>query len=235
MPTGETLHSGCFWECHKTTAASTTLSDCHLYQTKIHWSPNVSRSFCTYCHQDHSWSVSVVLTITTVTFREMNKRQTYEQANKVFDKAVKLEQDFGEYFTGQSHCQQKIFVLTIWDIGFDFFFLSDLVIYCHWSLKSVNSVVVCKSIGNWPSSSLEPWPQWIISIHDFKFYLWPDGVCLFMIWLFGFIKQLNWLINRRISWLGYFLGGGGTLVLMQPNNTPLSLCVCLQLLYRVTH
>lgn len=32
----------------------------------------------------------------------MNKRQTYEQANKVFDKAVKLEQDFGEYFTGRS-------------------------------------------------------------------------------------------------------------------------------------
>ncbi|PWA18748.1 hypothetical protein CCH79_00005644 [Gambusia affinis] len=30
---------------------------------------------------------------------EMNKRQTYEQANKIFDKAVKLEQDFGEYFT----------------------------------------------------------------------------------------------------------------------------------------
>ncbi|XP_041846513.1 disks large homolog 3 isoform X3 [Melanotaenia boesemani] len=30
---------------------------------------------------------------------EINKRQTYEQANKVFDKAVKLEQDFGEYFT----------------------------------------------------------------------------------------------------------------------------------------
>lgn len=30
----------------------------------------------------------------------MNKRQTYEQANKVFDKAVKLEQDFGEFFTG---------------------------------------------------------------------------------------------------------------------------------------
>lgn len=36
----------------------------------------------------------------TVVFREMNKRQTYEQASKVFDKAVKLEQDFGEYFTG---------------------------------------------------------------------------------------------------------------------------------------
>ncbi|XP_051506213.1 disks large homolog 3-like isoform X4 [Myxocyprinus asiaticus] len=30
---------------------------------------------------------------------ELNKRQTYEQANKVFDKAVKLEQEFGEFFT----------------------------------------------------------------------------------------------------------------------------------------
>lgn len=32
--------------------------------------------------------------------RELNKRQTYEQANKVFDKAMKLEQEFGEFFTG---------------------------------------------------------------------------------------------------------------------------------------
>ncbi|KAJ6653553.1 hypothetical protein lerEdw1_009133 [Lerista edwardsae] len=30
---------------------------------------------------------------------EMNRRQTYEQASKVFDKAMKLEQEFGEYFT----------------------------------------------------------------------------------------------------------------------------------------
>ncbi|XP_074064609.1 disks large homolog 3 isoform X2 [Macrotis lagotis] len=30
---------------------------------------------------------------------EMNRRQTYEQANKIFDKALKLEQEFGEYFT----------------------------------------------------------------------------------------------------------------------------------------
>lgn len=39
-----------------------------------------------------------------VFYREMNKRQTYEQANKVFDKAVKLEQEFGEYFTGKHSC-----------------------------------------------------------------------------------------------------------------------------------
>lgn len=32
--------------------------------------------------------------------REMNKRLTEEQARKTFDRAVKLEQEFTEYFTG---------------------------------------------------------------------------------------------------------------------------------------
>lgn len=32
--------------------------------------------------------------------REMNKRLTEEQAKKTFDRAMKLEQEFGEYFTG---------------------------------------------------------------------------------------------------------------------------------------
>ena len=40
--------------------------------------------------------------------REMNRRQTYEQANKVFDKAMKLEQEFGEYFTGGFPEQARI-------------------------------------------------------------------------------------------------------------------------------
>lgn len=31
---------------------------------------------------------------------EMNKRFTEEQARKTFDRAVKLEQEFTEYFTG---------------------------------------------------------------------------------------------------------------------------------------
>ncbi|KFQ97201.1 Disks large 3, partial [Nipponia nippon] len=35
----------------------------------------------------------------TEALMEMNRRQTYEQAIKVFDKAMKLEQEFGEYFT----------------------------------------------------------------------------------------------------------------------------------------
>lgn len=44
----------------------------------------------------------------------MNRRQTYEQANKVFDKAMKLEQEFGEYFTGECSEQACIrFILFL--------------------------------------------------------------------------------------------------------------------------
>lgn len=32
--------------------------------------------------------------------REMNKRLTEEQARKTFDRAMKLEQEFAEFFTG---------------------------------------------------------------------------------------------------------------------------------------
>lgn len=32
--------------------------------------------------------------------REMNKRFSEEQARKTYDRAVKLEQEFTEYFTG---------------------------------------------------------------------------------------------------------------------------------------
>lgn len=41
--------------------------------------------------------------LTVVSFcREMNKRLTEEQARKAYDRAVKLEQEFTEYFTGES-------------------------------------------------------------------------------------------------------------------------------------
>lgn len=32
----------------------------------------------------------------------MNKRMTEEQAKKTYDRALKMEQEFGEYFTGKS-------------------------------------------------------------------------------------------------------------------------------------
>lgn len=34
--------------------------------------------------------------------REMNKRMTEEQAKKTYERALKMEQEFGEYFTGRS-------------------------------------------------------------------------------------------------------------------------------------
>ena len=35
--------------------------------------------------------------------RELNKRLTEEQAQKTYDRALKLEQEFGEYFTGEAN------------------------------------------------------------------------------------------------------------------------------------
>ena len=34
-------------------------------------------------------------------FREWNKRTTEDQARKMYDRAVKMEAEFGEYFTGK--------------------------------------------------------------------------------------------------------------------------------------
>lgn len=34
-------------------------------------------------------------------FREMNRRMTEEQGKKTFERALKMEQEFGEYFTGK--------------------------------------------------------------------------------------------------------------------------------------
>lgn len=33
-------------------------------------------------------------------FREMNKRMPEEQAKKLYDRAMKMESEFAEYFTG---------------------------------------------------------------------------------------------------------------------------------------
>lgn len=33
-------------------------------------------------------------------YREMNRRTTEDQAKKTFERALKMEQEFGEYFTG---------------------------------------------------------------------------------------------------------------------------------------
>jgi len=40
--------------------------------------------------------------------RDLNKRLTEEQAQKTFDRALKLEQEFGEYFTGNGGKEIKL-------------------------------------------------------------------------------------------------------------------------------
>ena len=43
---------------------------------------------------------------------EWNKRVTEDQARKGYERALKLEQEFGEYFTGKSICMLKILIFV---------------------------------------------------------------------------------------------------------------------------
>lgn len=40
--------------------------------------------------------------------RDINKRLTEDQAKKTFDRALKLEQEFGEFFTGMRFVHTKV-------------------------------------------------------------------------------------------------------------------------------
>jgi hypothetical protein len=48
----------------------------------------------------------------------MNKRMTEEQAKKTFERAMKMEQEFGEYFTGKTRrivtSERNVRVMKIW-------------------------------------------------------------------------------------------------------------------------
>merc|ERR1712098_439484 len=64
------LYPGCLCQCHK------RLHVAQLYPIAVFLKPK---------------SIESLL--------EMNKRMTEEQARKLFERAMKLEQEFGEYFT----------------------------------------------------------------------------------------------------------------------------------------
>uniref|UniRef100_A0A8C7V1G8 Discs, large homolog 3 (Drosophila) n=1 Tax=Oncorhynchus mykiss TaxID=8022 RepID=A0A8C7V1G8_ONCMY len=70
----------------------------NLYGTSILSVRAVAERHCTFTVNSIQQSLPV-LHNHVLCCRDMNKRQTYEQANKVFDKAIKLEQEFGEFFT----------------------------------------------------------------------------------------------------------------------------------------
>lgn len=44
--------------------------------------------------------------------REMNKRMTEEQAKKTYERALKMEQEFGEYFTGKFHINNPTLIAS---------------------------------------------------------------------------------------------------------------------------
>lgn len=46
------------------------------------------------------------------TCREMNRRMTEDQAKKTYDRALKMEQEFGEYFTG-NNCYSLYYITEI--------------------------------------------------------------------------------------------------------------------------
>lgn len=42
----------------------------------------------------------------------MNRRMTEEQAKKTFERALKMEQEFGEYFTGMNRLSSFYYILS---------------------------------------------------------------------------------------------------------------------------
>lgn len=72
------------------------------------------------------WNESLCCSVCV--FRNMNKRLTEDQARKTFDRAMKLEQEFGEFFTGTLLTK----TLTVVEIGHvRSWLLHDLVYLCH--------------------------------------------------------------------------------------------------------
>lgn len=94
---GQTLHFRREWKRHKEIASGATLPDCHIYQTKERRIYNVSIHHNVVDFQSYieGYNLNELNCC-----REMNKRMTEEQAKKTYERALKMEQEFAEYFTG---------------------------------------------------------------------------------------------------------------------------------------
>jgi len=66
-------------------------------------------------HAAETWLCSIfdILTRKLNVCREWNKCLTADQAEKLYEQATKLEQEFGEYFTGIVLCYNKYLLLEI--------------------------------------------------------------------------------------------------------------------------
>lgn len=61
----------------------------------------------------------------------MNKRTTEEQAKKTFDRAMKMEAEFGEYFTGNN--------IMITAFRFNQHFFQIIINFCLWKAMDINT------------------------------------------------------------------------------------------------
>lgn len=99
---GQALHFRCVWQRNKASPSCSIISNCNIHQTKISGFHYVCTKFMSkydifFCF------VESIIQLFIDFYREMNRRMTEEQAKKTFERALKMEQEFGEYFTGMSN------------------------------------------------------------------------------------------------------------------------------------
>lgn len=73
----------------------------------------------------------------------MNKRMTEEQAKKTFERAMKMEQEFGEYFTGKAKrtvtSERNVCVMQMW---LWYWLLYTLLVPCFYWLCLMHPLLV---------------------------------------------------------------------------------------------
>lgn len=104
----ETLHSRRIWQCNQETSSCSTLSHRNIHKTKISGINNVSFTITIKMQTKANAEIFTQTDNNSSCYlsrphREINRRMTDEQAKKTFDRSVKLEQEFIEYFTGERH------------------------------------------------------------------------------------------------------------------------------------
>lgn len=67
--------------------------------------------------------------------REMNKRMTEEQAKKTYERALKMEQEFAEYFTGKHISTLPVSISVLYRKAYWYFTGKHSIKICQQSLR----------------------------------------------------------------------------------------------------
>lgn len=100
---GEALHSGCISQCCAQTTSCSASSNRHLCPAQVTGECPVCTVKVLFIFNTLFMKICAVIDdFVHVVNREINTRLTEEQARKGMDRALKLEQDFLECFSGKS-------------------------------------------------------------------------------------------------------------------------------------